>query len=255
MMKKIKIRNMVLGAEKPKICVPIAGENKVEILTEAQQIADSKADVAEWRLDYFKHPVENIELLVEIAAQLRVILVDKPLILTFRTPKEGGKQAISAQDYLLIYQSLMATGSIDIIDLELFFREVQQPLTTLAQQKKIKVLMSYHHFTKTPTMEVLQKYLQEMSSLQADICKIAVMPQTFQDVLALLAVTTEAKEQLDQPVITMSMGSLGALSRFIGELSGSVMTFGSIEKLSAPGQIPIDTLNQLLTLIHQLSEA
>lgn len=54
------------------------------------------------------------------------------------------------------------------------------------------------------------------------------------------------------PLITMSMGELGMVTRLSGHLTGSVMTFGALttEKASAPGQIPIKELKQILTTLN-----
>ena len=49
-----------------------------------------------------------------------------------------------------------------------------------------------------------------MCAGDADIVKLAVMPQNMEDVLKLLSVTYEFKEENpDTPVITMSMGKMG----------------------------------------------
>ena len=48
--------------------------------------------------------------------------------------------------------------------------------------------------------------LRKMQSFDADIPKIALMPQSTSDVLTLLAATLEMQEQYaDRPIITMSM--------------------------------------------------
>lgn len=48
-----------------------------------------------------------------------------------------------------------------------------------------------------------------MQSFDADIPKIALMPQSTSDVLTLLAATLEMQEQYaDRPIITMSMAKL-----------------------------------------------
>ena len=39
------------------------------------------------------------------------------------------------------------------------------------------------------------------------------------------------------PVVTMSMGALGVVSRMAGEIFGSCITFGAVGEISAPGQI------------------
>ena len=50
-----------------------------------------------------------------------------------------------------------------------------------------------------------------------------------------LAATREAADTVSCPVITMSMGAMGVISRVSGRLTGSCMTFGSAGRASAPG--------------------
>ena len=90
-----------------------------------------------------------------------------------------------------------------------------------------------------------------MEALGADLAKIAVMPQSPEDVLTLLSATCQAHRQLSCPVISMSMGGTGLVSRLSGEIFGSCMTFGSVGEASAPGQIPARTLKEILTLTHR----
>ena len=90
-----------------------------------------------------------------------------------------------------------------------------------------------------------------MQELGADIPKIALMPESKRDVLKVLDATLEmTKSYGDTPIITMSMGSEGVISRISGELFGSAVTFGSLEKASAPGQINVKELSQLLDMLH-----
>ena len=54
-----------------------------------------------------------------------------------------------------------------------------------------------------------------------------------------------------RPIITMSMSKLGVVSRLCGEVFGSCLTFGALEKTSAPGQINIGQLNEVLKIINK----
>lgn len=89
-----------------------------------------------------------------------------------------------------------------------------------------------------------------MEELGVDILKLAVMPNSPKDVLALLSVTEEMKSLTKNPIVTISMGSLGSISRISGETFGSSVTFGAIGKVSAPGQISVETLFDILNAIH-----
>jgi 3-dehydroquinate dehydratase-1 len=64
------------------------------------------------------------------------------------------------------------------------------------------------------------------------------------------ATTEMATNYAQKPLVTMSMGGLGAISRLAGEVFGSSMTFGSAGKKSAPGQIPVSELRLCLKTIH-----
>ena len=84
-----------------------------------------------------------------------------------------------------------------------------------------------------------------------DVAKIAVMPQSEADVLTLLDATREMKEKhTDSPVITMSMGAKGVISRMTGEIFGSSLTFAMLGKASDPGQVPLEELKDILQKIH-----
>ena len=52
-MKPVKIRNLKIGCGRPKICVPIVERTKEEILSFAEKIIQSKADMVEWRADSY----------------------------------------------------------------------------------------------------------------------------------------------------------------------------------------------------------
>ena len=89
--------------------------------------------------------------------------------------------------------------------------------------------------------------LTAMQQAGADLPKLAVMPRSPSDVLDLLAATAEmAEHHPETPVITMSMGALGAVSRLCGEAFGSAMTFAKPGQASAPGQVALDVVNEVL---------
>ena len=114
----------------------------------------------------------------------------------------------------------------------------------------VPVIASSHDFEQTPPSQELLARIERMWASGADIAKIAVMPRSAQDVLRLLEVTQEAVRAQRGPVVTMSMGRLGGVSRLAGETFGSAMTFGSAGSASAPGQIDARTLRAALSALH-----
>ena len=141
---------------------------------------------------------------------------------------------------------------MDLVDVEVFTGdEIVKKIIDGAHAAGVKVVASNHDFFKTPDKDDIVGRLRKMQDLGADIPKIAVMPQNKKDVLTLLAATEEmANEYADRPIITMSMAGTGVISRLAGEVFGSALTFGAAAKASAPGQMGVTDLKQILTLLH-----
>ena len=251
-MNTVQVKNTVIGEGRPKICVPIVGKTKTDILEEAKKITTLPVDVVEWRVDWFDD-VFATEKVLETAKELQEVLKDIPVLLTFRTSKEGGEKAIEADAYAELNKKAAATGLVDLVDVEAFTGdEVVKDIIEGAHAHGVKVVASNHDFDKTPDKDDIVGRLVKMQELGADIPKIAVMPQCKKDVLTLLEATREmAEEHADRPIITMSMAGTGLISRLCGEVFGSALTFGAVGKASAPGQMNASDLREILTLIDK----
>ncbi|WP_392566523.1 type I 3-dehydroquinate dehydratase [Utexia brackfieldae] len=251
-MKTITIKGLEIGKGAPKIIVPIVGKTEKAILDEAQLLTTIDFDVLEWRVDHF-HEVDNIDSVKKIAEKLTQVLPNKPILFTFRSAKEGGEKSVSIDFYVKLNKALAASGFVDLIDVEIFTGDtfVKEMIET-AHAHHVSVIASNHDFDKTPEKDDIVGRLRKMQTLGADIPKIAVMPQSTSDVLTLLAATAEmAEKYADRPIITMSMAGLGGISRIAGETFGSAMTFGAAKTASAPGQLDIKALRQILTTLHK----
>ncbi|MBO0469334.1 type I 3-dehydroquinate dehydratase [Enterococcus sp. DIV0242_7C1] len=249
-MRTVDVKGISIGSGSPKIVVPLVGKTEDEIINDAKHLAKIECDLVEWRVDFFEQ-VTDFQAVAELSKKITEYLLDKPLLFTFRTKKEGGVTDLKDSDYFLLYQTMIQRGCLDLLDIELFMDEqlVKQTIQ-LAHSKGIKVIMCNHDFDRTPEKSEIISRLCRMQEMNADICKIAVMPQTSEDVITLLAASNEMKkDHADRPIVTMSMGQLGLVSRLTGELFGSALTFGADRKASAPGQISVVKLRQLLNLL------
>ena len=249
----LKVRGLVLGKGMPKICIPLVGKDEETVLDQARRAIKEPCHVVEWRADWFEG-VENPERLAALLHGLRKLLGELPVLFTFRTRGEGGEKAISWPAYrdLLLY--ITSTGTVDLIDVEAFFNE--ERTVDLAQQLKERntgVILSNHDFAGTPSNEEMADRLIRMQDMGADVVKLAVMPEREKDVLRLMEVTRKFYETARVPVITMSMGRKGLLSRISGQLTGSCLSFGLAGQASAPGQIPAGELNRILSIIDDRS--
>lgn len=250
-MNTIKVREIEIGAGAPKIIVPIVGVTKEDILKEAKTFDSIPVDVVEWRVDWFEHVFE-FDKVEDVLKELRTVLGNIPLLLTFRTKKEGGEKAIDTKDYKELNLRAAKTGYVDFIDVEIFTGDdVVREIIDGAHAAGVRVIASNHDFFKTPAKSDIIYRLRKMQDMGADIPKIAVMPQSKRDVLTLLCATEEmVTDYADRPIITMSMAGTGVISRLCGEVFGSSMTFGAAKKASAPGQMGVNDLNTVLDLLH-----
>lgn len=258
----VQIRNLIIGEGLPKICVSIMGETREELKSQAEAFQTHRADIAEWRADSFlkQYDLEKVtyeelkNIILPILQMLRLELRKLPLLFTFRTLQEGGEAAVTRGIYQSINQIAVESYCIDLLDIQYLMGEKMCGyFVSMAHEAEMAVILSYHDFEKTPSEEEMLDKLEKMQMFGADIAKIAVMPENLQDVLHLLSVTNQFAEQGKCPVITMSMGKKGMISRVTGEIFGSALTFAAGKKASAPGQIAVSNVREALRLLHENS--
>jgi 3-dehydroquinate dehydratase-1 len=236
----------------PAICAPLVGRTRESLLAEVASVAAKKPDILEWRVDFFEGIADTAEV-VAMAAQIRQAAGGLPLLFTRRSMREGGEAiALSEQQVVGLYRAVCATGQVDIVDFELgndpdHVREVRE----LSRAHQVKLILSFHDFKETPPLDFLNRRFEDAERLGADIAKVAVMPRDMEDVLTLLMATLESSRKLGIPVVSMSMGGLGALTRLCGWAFGSAMTFAVGENSSAPGQMPIEDVETGLAVLRR----
>lgn len=243
----VKIRNVIFGEGIPKICVPITDTNLEELKESIKAIKKAPFDFIEWRADFYKD-IENLEVRTQAMTFLREQLLDAPILFTARTSVEGGKLEISTEDYIELSRSVIDSSLIDLLDVELSRGDdTMTVLCEAAHQTKVKIVGSIHDNASTPSKDRIVYHLCQMQQLGADIAKFAVTPQSARDVLTLLDASLAMREEhAETPIITMSMGKQGIVSRVCGSIFGSSVTFGTAGKASAPGQLPAELLSSFL---------
>lgn len=251
MAKVLNIRDMRLGEGKPKICIPITGKTETELREEVSIVKTTCCDIVEWRVDYFQD-IDNLDKVTGMLGELKILLGRIPILFTCRTKTEGGEKEISVSDYFKLYQTVIETKDADLVDVEMTMgEEVCSALIDYAHEYGGYVVMSSHDFEKTPNQEVLVERFRAMQDMGADVPKIAAMPNSAEDVLTLLYATDKfVRKFADRPVISMSMGWLGSISRISGEFFGSALTFGAAKHVSAPGQLSVNDVNYVLKVLH-----
>ena len=270
-MMELEIKGKILrSGNRPLTCVPLMGRTREEIMEHldriVQEAKDTNIDIVEFRGDIY-HQLLELDRLQKLLVEIRQKLQDKILLFTIRSPREGGEQrAYTACSIDEVNTFVIDNKLADMVDVELLSvdenaleisqsqsKSMEQPaIIKLAKERQVKIIMSNHDFEKTPSKDEMISRLVRMQQLGADVVKLAVMPNSVEDLKTLLAATMEMNvNHSDTPVVTMSMGKLGEFSRISGEIFGSAFTFGAVGQVSAPGQIQVKELNNLLDLLHK----
>jgi len=235
------------GGQLPAIIAPLVGTSQATIVEEVRVIVAKQPDVLEWRIDFFAD-IGNPLAVIDTALAIRRAAGGLPVLLTRRNVSEGGTPiAIDEAAVVAMYAAACQAQCIELIDYELSNAPADlQYLREVSAAHGVAMVMSYHNFQQTPEAAVLDAKFAEAARLGADVAKVAVMPGSVADVLVLLAATERASRSLQIPLISMSMGGVGAISRIIGGVCGSAASFAIGQSSSAPGQIAIEDLRGLL---------
>ncbi len=208
------------------ICIPLAAETNAELRTLVTQAETRPVDLLELRLDSLREPPD-----VEgLAAHARL-----PLILTCRSPRDGGgfDGSDAERRAILLRAAESGCAYIDVETIDLPFIAGKTPRSTL--------IVSMHDFEGTP--DNLADRVRELAALPADWVKFAVTHRRPVDSVRVL----EAIRQCPKPCIGIAMGEGGLMTRVLGPAYGSRVTFGSLDagRASAPGQPTADELAEI----------
>ena len=242
-----------IQGERCAICVPIVGPTIEDILSQVEAAVQVEVDIIElrpdmWMKESILHEDEYVPTIVKFVEEVHSQYAEIPVLFTWRTLAEGGETPLSSKNYCNLLQAIVDQSLIHAIDVELFaYSEEIGSMMKRAHHQGIQTVMSYHNFQSTPDIETLHVFAERMVSVGAQVIKFALMPSTNDDVLSVLQFTKELTERYPQlPRITMSMGQLGQMTRTCGNVFGNCLTFGTLGQASAPGQVEVEILKQLV---------
>lgn len=246
----VQLRGVRVGQGRAKIAASLCESELDALLDEADRLVAAGADIAEWRVDHLleAHPAGPFE---GVATALRSRLGQVPLLVTVRSAVEGGRVDLDDARYATTVAAALEGGDADAVDLEHRRGAVLPGLVADAREAGVRVVVSSHDLTGTPGPEQIAEHLAVMADAGGDVVKLAVTARGPDDVLALLQGTSAAAQRLSVPVVTMAMGPVGLVSRLCGEVFGSAVTFGALDAPSAPGQIGIARLREVVGLVHE----
>lgn len=247
----ISTRGKILGGPRPLVCIPLVGNKKDDIVAEARNIPVLAPDAVELRVDAWDF-IEDLDFSVSMIGKVRNMIGEFPIILTCRSHKEGGFKEIPDEAKFALYQAAADEKLVDYIDVELSCGSDKiDALRRFLETCGISMIISYHNFEKTPARDEILSILASEIESGAGVAKIALMPQSEEDVLCLMSATLETRRMYpDTPLITMSMGEMGSISRVSGGFFGSDLTFAVGSKASAPGQISVDSMKRCFHVLY-----
>ncbi len=214
------------------IAVPLDDKDFSNKIKEAKE---KGADIVELRVDQFSNTsVDYVkDKLLEVKER------GLKTILTVRIPEEGGREVKNREE---IFEKLAPLS--DYTDIELSQRSLLVKLHNLLDGKG-RLIISYHNFEVTPPNWIIREVLREGYRF-GGIPKIAVKANSYEDVARLLCIS----RQVEGEKIVIAMGDYGRVSRIAGYIFGSVITYASLGKSFAPGQIPLEEMVKLKKLLY-----
>lgn len=246
-MKEKNFGKITLSNNQARVCVPVMGKTTEEVLQQLKSAVEMEPDIIEWRGDFFE--TDNNEEYLNVLKQMKDVNENIPVIFTIRTDSEGGNKKIGWNEYCDLCLFIAEKGkefNVEFVDVEVFKDDKANELINSLHEKGMDVIGSNHHFDKTPDKEQMVEILSTIEKSGADVCKLAVMPRDKKDVEVLIEASKEADEKIKTPIITMSMGELGAVTRVIPKITKTSVTFAAGVSASAPGQPGIKVVRKLL---------
>ncbi len=198
-----------------------------------------RIDLVELRVDLFRRL--SPEYVAGVFARARDKL-SRPVIATVRLKKEGGRAVMDEETRYTLFEAIVVNA--DLVDIEIESR-IFPSVVALAHRYKRTVIASYHDLKKTPADDSLLKMMSMAERKSADIIKFALMARGIGDVARLLRFTMDHRKGR---LITISLGSVGMISRVVNPLFGSLITYGYIGRPKADGQMPVDRLAEQIRM-------
>ena len=208
-------------------------------------------DILEIRYDFFEESEWPT-----LASRVRKIAPNAIQLGTIRLKRDGGTfpDARAIERTALWKKILDATDFPEWLDLERDFLHDYNSLREIATAKDVKILISEHNFSRIPNDLELKNYLTDGKRVKADGIKIAAMSNSDDDCTRLYKFAKKAKGF--KFIAAFGMGETGKISRIWSLKEGANLTYGSIGKAAAPGQIDValmrKAINKLETTTSQI---
>lgn len=208
------------------LCVSLGETTSEEILKIAKI-----APFVEVRLDLNSFSKDQIE---------NIFRLSNNLIATFRA---GENHSIPVK----ILSSAVNSGAC-YIDVEYDTDpDDLKEIVRIAKKEKCKMIISYHNYLETPSLDFLRELKGNIFKSGADISKIACMVNSKKDIISILSLY-EGQED----TIAIGMGIKGVVTRVSGYFLDSPLTYTSFNgKATADGQIDFFKMKKIIEILKE----
>ena len=212
-----------------------AGPLVVGVLSSLDGNIPLAGDVVEVRLDRTSRPPDWLDRCKAIEAR------GKPVLLTVRLRREGGEWPEDNGGRLRIYEEGLA--ALAAADVELS-SVICAAVAKQAERLGKVCLVSHHDFEKTPPLAELESIV-ERAQQNGAVAKVATMIRSRADVEILRALLGKKRKR---PLCVIGMGEGWKHTRVSFPKLGSCLTYGYLDKPTAPGQ---DSAAELVRQLRQ----
>ena len=204
------------------------------------QAASKWGDLLELRLDAMKS-----------FALSRIIKASpKPLLVTYRSIKEGGLGNVSYSMRVAYLKEASALGA-HYVDVE-YSLPLEHRRMLFEACGADRIVLSRHLRHGTPANETLEDMFRKMSASGAHVVKMVTHAHSLWDNFRVLNLIAMAKNTGVQTV-AFCMGEKGRISRVLCPLLGGMFTFAALEhgQESAPGQLTAEEIKAAWKVMRQ----
>ncbi len=220
-----------------KICASVTASTLREAEQMIKKAERDGADLIEIRMDYAqeKYNPDEVRRLSEL-----------PMIATNRAAREGG--LFEGSEETRVNQLFSAADTdFDFIDVELStegYEEIVKRLTDAGAGTVISC-----HLDSSADLSVVNSIFEKELRSRADVCKIVMPANEFEDNLTCLRFVEEASKQAN--VACFCTGELGIASRLLSPLFGGYLTYAAVERgrEAAKGQLTVAEMRRFYEVL------
>jgi 3-dehydroquinate dehydratase type I len=209
------------------ICVSIGSESPAEAkrILQKSGFIELRADLLQWKMDDYRD----------------VILAGNKTVFTCRPGEYSPKERLE------LFEAAAIAGAtyldVEIESDEIFLDSVRN----ISNLYSSELIVSYHNYEMTPSIEILESRLNECYQADADVAKIACRVYSPADAARLLSLYNVSGRK-----VVLGMGKAGKITRIAAPLLGAEFTFASSGEgeATAEGQLTFSEMKEIIKKIQ-----